>query len=338
MPDVTHPPVYTAWIAALFAAAGKPAFLLVQLSNAAMSAGTCVLLGLWVERAGSRELGRLAGLWCAFDPLLIFFAPQLQSEPFFLFLELAFFLGLQKLGDRPAALGALALGFFGGVLNLTRSVLLFFPVFFFGALKLTRRWSWAWLLLLIGWGALPFAWGVRNQRRYGQFIPLASNGGWNLWEGFTLDREDVRRRPELMAEELRQKGVRTDLDLKAAGDYFSRKTQDFIKAHPVDAAKIVLGKFFLYWRPWPYEPHNKAIRSVLAAYFTVLFAFALYGAAALWRDRSWLPAWALIANLSAMHSVFFTSLRYRSPLEPFLCALGAAGLYRLLSSSRRSQT
>jgi len=36
------------------------------------------------------------------------------------------------------------------------------------------------------------------------------------------------------------------------------------------------------------------------------------------------------AYLSLMHSVFFTSLRYRAPLEPFICFFASYGLMRML--------
>lgn len=332
--DVTHPPIYSFWLALVFLIFGKPWYLPAQVLNILLSCTTCLLLGLWASRAVNRSVGRLAALCAAVDPLLIYFAVQMQSEPFTLFVELIFLVLLQRMSHPPNPGTALGLGVLGGLLTLTRSVFLLYP-FFLCPVLIAPRWrerkSWVWLLLLAGWAIPPALWGARNVWRHGQFIPLATNGGWNMWEGFTLDREEIRRRPELMAAEVSALGLDSSKDLLAVGDYFTQKTKRFILEKPGEALPIIAGKFFLYWRPWPYDPHQRHIRAALAAYFTILFLLALRG---LWALRPHFqalsPALALIVYLSLLHSVFFTSLRYRSPLEPFLCLLAAGGFYSLV--------
>ena len=330
--DITHPPGFPLWIAAVFTLIRHPSFLAIQLFNVLFSCATCLFIGFWAEKAAeSKAVGRLAGLWSAFDPLLIFFAVQVQSEPFFLFIELAFFLLLRRAGNPPSAAAAFGVGLAGGLASLTRSVFGLFAPFLFASLLLPvrrERRAWLWLLLFAGWAVGPGLWGLRNAARHGAFIPMAANGGWNLWEGFTLDREEVRRRPYEMGAEALRAGL-DPADVVATGRYFARKTRNFMLEHPLQAAKIVAGKALLYWRPWPYDPHDARIRGVLAVYFCVLFAFAAAGAFALGKLPALWPAFALIAYLSMLHSVFFTSLRYRSPIEPFLCVLAAAGALRL---------
>ena len=335
--DVTHPPLFPMWIYLLFSVLGRPWWLAIQLANGLFSAASCVALGFWAEgvlagRPQARLLARLAGLWAAFDPLLVFFSIQLQSEPFFVFLELLFFLALLK---RPSALSAFGIGVLGGLVSLARSVFGLFAA----PLSLALWWrdrkaprAWLWALVCAGWILAPALWGARNKAKHGTFIPLAINGGWNLWEGFTLDRDEVRRRPLEMSREAAAAG----LDIRnaiACGEYFAAKTKAFVREHPLSAAKIVAGKFFLYWRPWPYDPHQRGVRAALAVYFSVLFVLAALGAWTLKDCPALAPVWALFLYLSALHSVFFTSLRYRSPLEPFLCFFAAAGLLRLLGRS-----
>ena len=330
--DIAHPPLFPLWIAAVFSLIRHPSFLAIQLLNALLSSATCLLIGFWAERAASsKPIGRLAGLWAAFDPLLVFFAVQAQSEPFFLFLELAFFLALLRAANPPSPAAAFGLGAAGGLVSLTRSVFGPFVPFLFVALfwpSRRERRVWLWLLLFAGWSLGPALWGLRNVARHGVFIPLTVNGGSNLWEGFTLDREEVRRRPYEMAAEAARAGIDPS-DPVASGDYFARKTKSFILEHPRQAAKIMAGKFLLYWRPWPYDPHAARARAAITAYFCVLFALAAAGAFSLGSLPAVWPAFALILYLSMLHSVFFTSLRYRSPLEPFLCAFAAAGALRL---------
>ncbi|MFC1679426.1 hypothetical protein ACFL2T_04375 [Elusimicrobiota bacterium] len=337
--DVTHPPVYTLWIAAVFGVIRSPSFLVIQAANVLFSCAICLLVGLWAERAVSKTVGRLAALWCVFDPLLVYFAPQLQSEPFFVFLEMLFFLAVLRIGTRPAtATSVLMVGLFGGVLTMTRSAFALYPFFLCAAILLAERGrgrAWLWLVVFVGWGVPISLWTTRNYVRYGEFVPLTINSGWSRWEGFTLDRDTVRRRPEEMMAELKRVGIDTtgpDRSVRAADDHFKAKWSGYLREHPWESAKIIAGKALLYWRPMPYDPHQLSIRLVLAGYFTCLFILALFGA---WTLRSraavFAPVFGLIVYLSLLHSVFFTSLRYRSPLEPFLCVLAAAGFHALLT-------
>jgi hypothetical protein len=67
----------------------------------------------------------------------------------------------------------------------------------------------------------------------------------------------------------------------------------------------------------------------VGTYYTILLGLA---AAGLWlkrRDRRLWPVYFYFGYLTVMHSFFFTSLRYRLPIEPFLCFLAAVALAEL---------
>lgn len=336
--DAMLPPFYTLFLSAVLGLSGGPDPLLARGLQCALGAASAVLLRrIGLALAGERA-ALWAGLWAAADPALIFFTPHLQTETLFVFLELGFFLALLPKARAAALDGTLPLiGLLGGLCALTRSVFTAYPAFLFLALwrsaGLKRALLFS-LLLGAGW-ALPGAvWTARNLAVYGKLVPMSAQMGWTLWEGFTLDREEVRRRPHDMAEEAAARGISDPADL---GGYFLAKTRAFARERPFEALKIVVGKAFLYWRPFPYDPHSWWIRGGLGAYYLALFGFALLGARRAWGQPGWGPVWALFAYLTAMHSVFFTSLRYRVPLEPFLCllaALGAAGLYERRARAR----
>ena len=133
----------------------------------------------------------------------------------------------------------------------------------------------------------------------------------------------MRRRPYEMGDEARRLGLEGSVEV---GRYFKDKTLRIVREHPWEAARIISGKALLFWRIRPYDPHSPAQRAAMAVYFSILFACAGLG---LWVNRkstaSWWPIYAFFLYSTAAHSVFFTSLRYRMPLEPFLCLLGAVG-------------
>lgn len=337
--DATHPPLYTAAIAAVLGLFRSPDPLPVLLLQCALGAACAPLTRLIGRGLGVAEAtARLAALWVALDPGLIFFTPQLGTETLFIAMELLFFVWLVDELGRPASGRLVAAGLWGGLTVLCRSVLGGYPAFLFVALWRARGLKRAFLfcaLLGVGWLAPSAAWSVRNYLKYGRVVPVTASMGWNLYEGFTLDREEVRRRPYEMGEEAGRLGLTHPIDL---GDHFARKTAAIFRDRPLFALKTVIGKAFLFWRPWPYDPHSWWQRSALGVYFTVLFLLAAFGARAVWADAAWRPVWALFAYLTALHSVFFTSLRYRLPLEPFLCLLAAIGTAATLrrSGSRRA--
>ena len=324
--DATHPPLYTATIAAVLGLFGSPNPLPVLLLQCALGAA-CVPL---TRRLGCRlgvhnATARLAALWVALDPGLIFFTPQLGTETMFISMELVFFVWILDELKRPLSARLMGLGVWGGLAVLCRSVIGGYPAFLFLVLWRARGFARAFLfsaILGLGWLVPSIVWSGRNYLKYGRVVPVATVMGWNLYEGFTLDREEVRRRPFDMANEAKRLGLDCSIE---CGDYFAKKTTSFIRKNPLQAAKIIVGKAFLFWRPLPYDPHSWWQRSAFCVYFVVLFSLALYGVRLVASNPAWQPIWALFAYLTALHSVFFTSLRYRLPLEPFLCLLAAAG-------------
>lgn len=323
--DATHPPLYTAFIAAVLGVFRSPNPLPVLLLQCLLGAACVVLVRRVGARLADEKTARWAALWVALDPALIFFTPQLQTETLFVAMELAFFALLLAVIDEPLSWRQAAVGVWGGLCVLCRSVFGAYPAILFLALWRTKGFSRAFALcavLGIGWFVPVTAWTVRNYRKYGGFVPMSAQMGWTLYEGFSLDREEVRRRPYEMTAEADRLGIQGPL---ARGQYFMAKTRAFAAAHPLSALKIVVGKAFLFWRPFPYDPHAWWQRAGLGVYYLFLFAWAVAGAVAVRRRAAWAPVWALLAYLTAAHAVFFTSLRYRLPLEPFLCLLAAAG-------------
>jgi 4-amino-4-deoxy-L-arabinose transferase-like glycosyltransferase len=327
--DATHPPLYTGFIAAvlgLFHSSNPLPVLVLQ----CLFGAVCVVL---IRRIGARladeKTARLAALWAALDPALIFFSPQLQTETLFVAMEVVFFFYLLRFIEEPLSWRLPVLGFWGGLCALCRSVFGAYPAFLFFALWRTKGFFKSFFfcaLLGLGWFIPTGLWTARNYHKYGKVVPLSAQMGWTLYEGFTLDRDEVRRRPFEMEAEATRMGIMGPME---RGTYFAGKIKAFAVEHPFAAAKIAVGKMILYWRPFPYDPHSWWQRGALGIYYVFVFALGLYGLRAASARAEWAPLWALFIYLTVMHSVFFTSLRYRLPLEPFLCLLAAVGANEL---------
>ncbi|UPT73860.1 MAG: glycosyltransferase family 39 protein [Elusimicrobiota bacterium] len=331
--DATHPPLYTALIAAVLGLFRSPNPLPVLLLQCVLGAACVPLTRLLGERLGAGpKASRLAALWIAVDPGLLFYTPQLGTEALFVFMELVLFVFLYAELDSKPGVALAGVGVWGGLTALCRSVIGGYPAFLFLVLWRARGLAKAFAfcaVLGIGWLAPSLLWSVRNYVKYDRVVPVAAVMGWNMWEGFSLDREVIRQRPYEMGEEAKALGLMEDPI--ARGDHFAKKTTSFIKGNPGQALKIIVGKALLFWRPMPYDPHSRIIRGALGIYFSILFVLAVYGARLVWSQSVWSPVWALFAYLTALHSIFFTSLRYRLPLEPFLCILASIAIMKLMA-------
>jgi 4-amino-4-deoxy-L-arabinose transferase-like glycosyltransferase len=325
-PAITWPPLYPAFLAVLFAIFRGCRNLVVPGIQCVLSGFSTLLLLLWGRRNGSELTARIAAIWMAIDPPLIFFAPQYQTETLYIFfLLLTFCILYRALDSEDADRRAFWTGIVAAFTSLCRGIFLGFSPWLALALVLMRRQRFV-VFLALGWAVPISLWTIRNYHYYGEPIAVSSQAGWNMYEGFTLDLEALKTRPYEMSEELKARGISDPLEINR---YFAKKTKLWVREHPREAAKIVVVKAFRFWRPWPFAPYSGRVRALVGTYYTLLLGLAAAGAWLRRRDRRLLPVYFYFAYLTVMHSFFFTSLRYRLPIEPFLCFLAAVALTEL---------
>lgn len=330
-----HPPGYPLFLAPFLAAGGDLGLSLARWATILTSALAPVLayrlaLRLRAERAAALAAGALV----AADPMMIYFGARLMSESLFTLLVLGFLYAWLAAWESGRARAAALAGLLGGAAALTRGVILPFG----GVLALVALWRrreqprWAALVAVCGlcWAAAMAPWTCRNWRVYHRFVPVSVQGGWNFYEGLTVDSDEVRHaRAERMGEEARALG----LDALAADDYFGAKARRWIRDNPGAFARLCAVKAARFWRLAPEPPHGLATRLAAGAFSLVLFAGALLGLRAVAAAPGAWFVLAWVAHLNLLHAVFASNLRYRLPVEPVLAVLAGAGLARL---ARRS--
>lgn len=334
--DATHPPLFTLIVGGILKVLGTTSQMPILLFNTIVGAATVLFMRRAAGFLMDDAAARLAAVWLAIDPAVIFFTPQLQTETLYTAMIVVFFWGLFDLWDKPLSWRTAVLGLWGGLSVACRSVFGAFPAFLFFALWRAKGFSRAFmfcLLLAPGWFLPSGLWTARNYFKYGALVPLSGQMGWTLYEGFTLDRETVRNNPIQMGEEKKRLG----LGGRETGPYFYAKWKAYVKENPLKSVGIVAGKAVLYWRPWLYDPYTGWQRAVMGAYFTVLFAFALLGVrAARMSAAPWGAVAAVLLYHTAVHAVFLTTLRYRVPLEPFIILAAALGAAPYLGGTREA--
>lgn len=206
-PDLTRTPVYPAFVAACYAAAG-PSPLVVVLAQCVVAAGTC----LAVYAAGARLFGRrpavvAAGL-VALDPLSVRYATLLLSETLFTALFAAGLLCAAAYCRRPSAGWAVGTGLSVGLAVLCRPIAALWPpvlVAWMVGLAWRHR-SWrpvghaALVLALVA--PMVGAWVTRNSA-VGGLPVLSTIPGINLY--YHRAAAVVARQEQVPVEEARQR-------------------------------------------------------------------------------------------------------------------------------------
>ncbi|MSP67949.1 MAG: phospholipid carrier-dependent glycosyltransferase [Alphaproteobacteria bacterium] len=182
-------PLYPAWLALHHNLFGDGAALGAALSQAAIDAGTCVLIAL-IAREVDEGVAPLAGLLAALSPTLVILSGLIYTDSFFLFWStFALYAGLRWLRDAAWA-WAIILGLGLGLALSTRAVmLLWVPIVL--ALLMARAWwrgrrmrtaAMQILLAVVLCAAIQAPLLVRNWTQYGT-LKLTSQGGTHalLW-------------------------------------------------------------------------------------------------------------------------------------------------------------
>lgn len=330
--SATHPPGYALFLAPFLALAGGDPATGVTLARGAqmlLSAGAAPLAyRLALSLRLSRGEALIAGAFVAADPMLVHFAPRVMSESLFVFLCLAFLLAWQRAWQSGLARDAVLAGALGGAATLTRGVILPFGAALAAAALWSRREQPRWRTLVavcgLAWAAALTPWTARNWARHGRPAPSSIQGGWNLYEGLTVDPDEVRfRRARAMGEEARALG----LDDPAARDaHFGAKAKAWIAEHPGEFLRLCAAKAVRFWRLAPERPHPAAARAAAGLFHALLFAGALLGLRRLARQPGAAFPLAWVLHLNLLHAVFASNLRYRLPAQPVLAVLAGAGL------------
>jgi len=329
---------------ALAPGGAEGSLLPVRLAQAFIGAATCILLWVAARRLFDARVGLVAAAIAAVYPFHIFLAGCVLSEVVFMFLLAATALALDHAGTRPEKAGgkprarrqllwAGAAGLLVGLTTMTRSSFLLLPLFVlpFWLIAVPRR-SVAvrWALVVCGMVVVLCPWVWRNHRLFGRFIPTTLQVGESLYEannpnadgGPMIDRIDW----EAVA------GHR-DLDEYEWDRFFRDEALRYMRAHPGRTAGLAFVKLGRFWNVMPNHPSLRRSPLVVVAGLVSYVPLLVFGAYGLFRlGRRWRCVLVLLAPIpyySLLHMVFVGSIRYRTPVMPFLMIPAAYGFCEL---------
>ena len=329
-PTAYRPPLYPAFLALIYFMFGHQ-YMPVQLLQAVLLSLTCVLVFFIGRDIYDEKVACIAGIGCAFYPMLILPAYEILSEALFVFLfTLTFFLLIkcrEKRGLAPLAGFSLALATF------TKPFALFALPFFIYWLWRQRCGAGVKSIILF---ALVFIlsfvpWTIRNYRVFGEFVPIATVGGISFYNSHVFEAHRVGYN-HLENVPLEYHSIKNEA---LQSRYLVRHTLEYIADNPTKIAPLVFLKVVLLVYPLDGYWHIISLGSKYNAFWGLIGCFSLFGIFFTAVNRAGKELIILTLLSVLLFALVFAGIpRYRLLVEPILFLLGARGFVGLLDRSR----
>lgn len=332
-----QPPLYPYFLGLLYKAFGENyyAFRSIQLALGALS---CVLVYYIGKEAFGSSVGIISSLIASSYGVLIYFEGELLPTFLSVLLNLVLVLSLFWAARGMSWWRWLTSGALLGLSALAvANVLLFVP--------LVLAWMWSKVKRNILW-ALIFCAGVasaitpvtlRNYILGHDLVLISSNAGVNFYIGNNPDYDrtlGIRPGSEWwrLTSLPREEGI-TKPSLQSM--YFFSKAWDFIKEEPLKYGKLLLRKFYLFWRGeeikrnediYFFRRYSPPLRALLWKNW-IAFPFGIIGPLGILgmglcvgrlREPKVLLLFIFVVTYMASIVLFFVCSRYRVPVLPFI--------------------
>src|SRR5215813_7770737 len=310
-------------------------------------AATCVSvfhLGLRIYNA---RTGLLAGLFCAFHPMLLRYVPDLHMESFLTFMCTLTVWTTVRFYDRPTIVNGILVGVVGMCATLTKGVILpYLGVFGIvsGVLALKQRSIQrvaAVVAMFLAMVIVLAPWTYRNyQVTGGRFVLLTPGASDSFLRGYVFTRWEfatLQKPPYVDAENevnawfqqiAREAGTEWEKDEVVDEENNARVVKRLIATQPLDTARKVFVGLFTFWYEMTSLP-NSLIPGSLAV---ISWALAIVGLRRAHQEGrpSWL-IWLPIVVMNVFVALLIPLGRYSVPIIPCLMILAAFGVDTLLN-------
>jgi 4-amino-4-deoxy-L-arabinose transferase-like glycosyltransferase len=355
-------PLYPYFLAGLFSLFGVNT-VLARIVQIVIGSASCALAYGVAARCFGQRVGVVAGLLCSIYWVLAYFDAELLLPVLLVFLALLGFLLAFIAVERGSPLVVSASGLAFGLFAITRpNVLAFFPFAVLWVSRLARgaagrRAVLFAALFAVAFALPPAAVTVRNRVVGGDWVPVASQGGVNLYIGNNARSNGM----EAVVPGTRQtwwggyedtiriaeEDAGRPLKPSEVSSYWFRRALAYVRGSPADWTRLTLRKALAFVgdpelpNNEPYEarrhryPVFRAVPlsfAVLLGLFAVAFPLAAaprrFGLSQAREPRGTRRAFvSILLQFLVLYAVsiiaFFVTGRYRVPLIPFIAA-GAA--------------
>ena len=315
--------------------------MILHLLLAIASAWIMILLA---RASGLGQASWLAGLLVTVDPILFYQSTQLMTETLATLLALLLLFALLRSGEGRESRWMLAAGTIAGLAILCRPTFLAFAGLAWLLLAVRRRWK-PMMLFSAAAAVVLVPWIVRNSLVLEKPVLTTTHGGYTLLLGnnphfyehlrtapwgstWNPDRFDLDWRSNHVSEDGTHPRGEVEDDQFAYQVAFHS-----MRSEPASFAWSCLVRLGRLWSPFPHQVNpNESLPALLlrlgtVAWYLVILVAAIAGC---WRRRSawktdpWIWGLLLCLSFSLVHTFYWSNIRMRAPLMPFvyLAALG----------------
>jgi 4-amino-4-deoxy-L-arabinose transferase-like glycosyltransferase len=340
-----RPPLYPYLIAACHCVFGS-SLTALRIVQAFLAKSMC--LGIfYVARLSNTVRGALlASFSCAIYPSLIHYSVQVWSEQVFMFLIVAAMFSLLLSEKKSSWLLRIGTGVLLGLAALTReAALLLTAGLLVWLVRMSSSWyiglkKWSVIVLFSGLTILP--WSIRNCRTFGEFVPIATNGGVNFYIGNNEKASGTFEwalPPGAVWQEYSPDG---SFELEASRLGYKRGLSFVIK-NPGRFLVLTVRRVSYLLRP-PYSSidlgestHQLMAKLVWLTMYIAFFVLAFLVAPFRFKGgmRSHLLWLIAIGMLALPYVVTYAATRYRITLMPFVIIIASAAMDDLCRKANR---
>jgi len=350
LPTATIPPVYPLFLVGMCSVfgTGLEAIILIKIIQALIGAMCCIVLYWIVALKFNERLAFASALLFCFYPILVYLCGQISAANVYVFINLVLLLLLFKGEETGKVRWFFLAGLAFGLLLLSRAEVILFAPFILLWICLVIRTRRAKMISAFAVAAIIVwsPWGFRNYKRFDAFVPLTTQGGFNLWQGQNLQATGTRSQYTDPPFQISLKKNLEILSLQPSMTYeleldriYMNEALAFMKNHPTKVLKLALRKFIFYWGYyWGIKFTYPGARAV--AYWLpwfILLPFFIIGLIHSIRDvRKYclFHLYFILSTLIAM--VFFVIPRYRLFMLPLVFPFAVKGFFDFFTYCARS--
>ncbi len=344
-PSALLPPVYAAFVAAVYSLFGVNTFaatLVLQAVNAAATSLTVLLVFLVVREISSLRAAWIAALIATVNPTLFGFTSYIWDTSLFaLGTILAVWISLRLSKPGTGSVKWLAYGVFLGALALLNPAMtITYPFLVLWPLIRSRGRPLGFmlrpiLLTMCGWLMAIMPWTVRNYAHFDSLIYVRSGFMNELWLGvcpeadsnaaavfarqYPLRSEDAQHEVATLGEPAYLSECRT-----RAIAAISRDPGRFVRLCAIRTVDYWLGTAYTHAPPggggWPRSTSRAVVMGFLSLEVLSVMACVFFGPK-VGRDTRWLLG--MLIAFSFVYCITHVQVRYRTPAEPILAVVAA---------------
>lgn len=340
IPTATIPPFYPLFLFCMYTVFGDTThvILLIELLQAVIGAVCCIVLYRITAFKFSKEVAIGSSIVFCLYPLLVYLPGQISAANMYIFLNLVFVYCLLKAEVTKETGFFYIAGLVFGVLLLTRSeIIAFFPVIILWIIFVVRKHplhrTLAFTAMIV---ILLVPWVYRNYRELGAFIPLTTQGGYNLWQGQNPDATGTRSQytdPPFHVSEKTEAEIQalkaTDLYEIELNKIYLNEAHTFIKENPVKVVSLALRKFMFFWGHYwgiKFTYPGAASPFYWLPWFLLLPFFIISGIALIKDFNRYSLFYVYFIMSSCIVMIFFVIPRYRLFILPLILPFAVNGI------------